>query len=732
MRTRTKIKKLNSLGFSHHLLLPVIVICAIAAIGSYIYSVSHADTGAVFYSITLGESTNGQSATKATPANLTGCWFTGRIWDSTTTTCTQKCRLPDAKLVAQTSSHNAYCQGHINPAGNITQVVCNDQLHRLWINNTGCARRADQENGNDSHYCPDPKYPNYQAQTTTDRCVAATIANTGSSTPSPTPTNTNQSVIEDPLDQTLCRQLGRIVETNGKCKQACQATTGVLYIASDAAKTKYCSKSLAPGMTATRCNELHRLWVNIGCTRRADQTDSATGNALYCQTGYPYYNANSDASSTGTLDVCEKSKAIADQNEAAGIIGGKIICNGGTITNGKCVCPAGQTIHDGGCHAPSSSTGTAGAGSSTGDNPAGNDSEAPDPGQPLPTLTAGWTRSTSQAACIANGRIWDTELLACSWRKQGEQRSDACQNGTYTYVKRSKGNDTCITPGRTISIVKHTGFALHNTVCHIPIISHRKGCQTNTDGNDAPPTTNPTNNQPSTVTFSFQNLGRAEQSSTAVWDKIKQSLGDRTNVVYNFVEIDEGDSGEHTSLQKVFGDKGWSQFGNTNPTLNRLGSDWTMVKSSKILLHHGGETTDAFKQHGCRTPSRWLVVSQFKETSTGVQVATINTHFITHAYNHPQIAWCQQYWDLSWHKLQDEVAALHESGYNVVVTGDFNHNGNLPFLHAGTKEVAHHGPDRILALPAANRKMSVDTTGIVDTPSGEVFHRDLWARLTFN
>jgi hypothetical protein len=242
--------------------------------------------------------------------------------------------------------------------------------------------------------------------------------------------------------------------------------------------------------------------------------------------------------------------------------------------------------------------------------------------------------------------------------------------------------------------------------------------------------------RPFTATFSFQNLGRAETSATGVFNQIKNGLGDRQNVVYNFAEIDEGDEDrgpidEHGALKAVFGDQGWSQFTQREPTLNRLdASVWKMTNSNSIFLH-GSAPASA----GCTGPARELSVTQFQHRKmSDIKLAVVNTHFITHAYNDPPYnPGCQQLWNTAWSKLKDHVASLHDRGYDVVVTADFNRHSDMPTMHADARLMLHDGPDYIYAVPSKGRKITDSSTGIIDTSNltHESEHKDKWIHLTF-
>lgn len=230
-----------------------------------------------------------------------------------------------------------------------------------------------------------------------------------------------------------------------------------------------------------------------------------------------------------------------------------------------------------------------------------------------------------------------------------------------------------------------------------------------------------------TATYSFQNLGREEASATAVFQAIKNGLGERSNVVYNFAEIDEGDDGEHTALKSVFGKDGWSNFSSRVPSLNRLdGKKWKSAGNEVLRLH--GATG------GNSGPERVLTISKFQGVASGsTKVAVLNTHFVANAYNGGMKPELQEFWDTAWTKLKAKVATLYDNNYDIVITADFNRQSNLPKLHDGVRELTRIGPDRILAIPSKGRKISDVSTGNIITPTGEGAHNgDRWAKLTFS
>lgn len=86
-------------------------------------------------------------------------------------------------------------------------------------------------------------------------------------------------------------------------------------------------------------DRLHRYYLSDvnGCARKRSQADGRS--ELYCQPGYPYYNAdyyNRAEDEKGKVDYCEKSKKTAIQNEKNGTPGSTSInnsSNGGNQSN---------------------------------------------------------------------------------------------------------------------------------------------------------------------------------------------------------------------------------------------------------------------------------------------------------------------------------------------------------------------------------------------------------------
>jgi hypothetical protein len=191
LKQTLELKKLNSTGTAHHVLIAILVIAVVAGFGAYQVFNSSAATN---YSIGLRET----RPVRGSPNLVSGCWLAGRVWSDQATAgekCKDTCRIEGTALVPRDAKTDrpAYCKGHVAVANeNTTQRTCNE-LHRWWIVNLGCARKANQENSsNAQRHCPNPNFPAYEAGTTVDRCVAPvdnTPPDVVDDTPDDTPTS---------------------------------------------------------------------------------------------------------------------------------------------------------------------------------------------------------------------------------------------------------------------------------------------------------------------------------------------------------------------------------------------------------------------------------------------------------------------------------------------------------------------------------------------------------------
>jgi len=265
-----------------------------------------------------------------------GCRLAGRVWEDST--CKRQCRAPGVTYIRAADGAKGYCEGYLGQSADAAR--CIETLHRYYVRDTGCARRADQENANESPHCI-PGYPNYLANRDDglDKCVARTVdpaptpspTPTPTPTPAPTPTPTPTPPQPPKTDTALnCHLLGREWDNKEKkCKATCMAGTGALVVGAKSG-VKYCEKAIGVTNKGTEalCQEtLHRVWLVEGCARRPDQKDATRSlkePLIQCLPTYDFYNANfnNKAESKETLsDVCELNQATAKLNEQAGTPG---------------------------------------------------------------------------------------------------------------------------------------------------------------------------------------------------------------------------------------------------------------------------------------------------------------------------------------------------------------------------------------------------------------------------
>lgn len=348
--SRLRLKKLNSMGVGHHALIAILVITTIAGFGAYrVWSSSAATLDSPYQRYV---------------ANQPGCELSGRKWNATKNECMSgpdSCRPGTGvykTIKGSDGVSRGFCTESVAESMNTVAEAkyCIETLKRFYIREIGCARRASQENANGAKQCigygTSQPYKNYVAEGGVDKCIAPTIAQTGDNTGAAT-----AATATDPIGSAICNALGRKAKDASNCYRDCRADTGTLLVHTDAAKTKYCNKSVATTIGEARCAELHRRWTPAGCARRPDQTGPDGNYAIACVTGYPWYNVNSSVTTSG-LDVCEKDAATAAANEKAGIIGIK--------TDGSIVCGPGTTLSADRKTCVSAPTGTGGGGTTTG------------------------------------------------------------------------------------------------------------------------------------------------------------------------------------------------------------------------------------------------------------------------------------------------------------------------------------------------------------------------------
>lgn len=747
-KIRESIKQ-DQRGASHQLLVAILLVTSFASFGAW--RVFNSQAASSQYAISI--------------ASEAGCDLAGRTYDpndKSENKCQSKCQKADVVFVKYDSNAKrpAYCKGYI--ATDIEQTRCIEQLHRVYINNLGCARKANQNSSNNSKYCPDKLFPNYIAEGSTDRCIADKIVTTPqsqSSNSSPNAVVTNH----DQIDEANCTLLGRKTQSQSSCERSCTAESGTL-LQDTKTKILYCQNAVSTNLSEERCGSLNRRWIKVGCARRAAQTD--INNAIQCLPGFPYYNTDYATDKRQTLtDVCEKDKVTSLANEASGQLGGVQITQDSSAdqnnTQNVCLnlhektrlesCPEGTPVEQntqndnqpldisidkdtcillGRVWVPKAANSQAGC-----SKYACSDKTKKTIENNSSTYCQGHAQKISYDTCDKLHRAWVTQVNVCisfpGTRKSGKTivASKLCKEPYTTYVihLELEGPDECLKP-TTVEKFRMIAQASGKPFTYIAALPAKGVCklQSGKIWQDNKCINRPISRErkSTTATFSFQNLGREEASSQAVFKTIKDALWQRDNIFFNFAEIDGADTGEHTALNNVFGDDGWSGFNTQVPSLKKLDKNWKRVSTEIVELHEAtGNNTG---------PARILVVSRFEQVDNpNTKLAVINTHFVANAYAGNRNQRLQPYWDKAWDKLTQKVSNLHEANYDVVLTGDLNRPSDLPTLHPQAKTITKKGPDIIIAVPAPDRKISNATEGVVNTPSGEEFHKNIWAKITF-
>lgn len=466
-------KKLNSGGFTHYvLLIAVLFVSAIAWYGSYMLMHSNADTVANVVAVT----------------DENGCHLSGRVYDLAKKDCTNTCRHPNADGVTfkktTTTPVRGYCTTFVSPINQddpgAAQKRCTDTLHRIFIKDIGCARKSDQENANESRLCPLPDFPNYVADGNVDRCIAQTIAKAPTPGGPIIPVSSGDVIAVDKLH---CELYGREWKpSTSKCSDNCVTDAGPLIVGT-VKGIRYCRGAIVTPSNPTRCvDKLHRVWLEEGCARRPSQKDA--NNAVQCQAGFPYYHANYENVLTNTptlTDYCEVSKAVAIANEAAGTPGSPTT-----------VPPSGgnDSSDDG------SSDNPTGGGSNTGSvdytidqdtckllgrqwqpsrtSASGQDTQAGCSTQQCIVSTSkvhgtsgsgiycsGYVEQLSQGQCAGLHRMWIETVSLCAMHPKAKN-AKTLANATqcvppftnYVFLTQSQGSDICLKPSTVEKLKK--------------------------------------------------------------------------------------------------------------------------------------------------------------------------------------------------------------------------------------------------------------------------------------
>ena len=198
-------------------------------------------------------------------------------------------------------------------------------------------------------------------------------------------------------------------------------------------------------------------------------------------------------------------------------------------------------------------------------------------------------------------------------------------------------------------------------------------------------------------------------------------------MIYNFAEINEGsEPDERSALLGVFGSANWTGQSRRVPQKSDM-KDWKITGREVVLLHGNVKAAPS--------PERVMTVTSYQHSkSSATKLAAINTHFLVNAYNNKNNASLRTYWNTAWDKLKNRVSHLVSRGHDVVVTGDFN-NHNLSMMdkiHSKARRVVKNGPDYLYVIPSGGRSVQITNKGVMNTPSGEASHNNIWATVKFS
>lgn len=134
---KPKLKKLNSMGIGHHMLIAIMVISIIAGFGAYrVWKSSAASTY---------QYSSGKAIALHTSA---GCALTGRKWNSAKNQCDVAC-ISSGHVLKVGNLGTKYCvssDGKLSHIQEITGDRC-AELGRIWVGGVGCARHFNQTTG---------------------------------------------------------------------------------------------------------------------------------------------------------------------------------------------------------------------------------------------------------------------------------------------------------------------------------------------------------------------------------------------------------------------------------------------------------------------------------------------------------------------------------------------------------------------------------------------------------
>ena len=242
---RFRLRKLNTAGVAHHLLIAVVAVSVVAGFGAYKVFFSKAATG----------NDRGAIAYASTPE---GCWLAGRTYDSTSSDprCTGTCRDKSTTYVAAKDGRLGYCT--LAVAIDVTDKDCG-MLGRRYVNNIGCSRKIAQVNDPGATQCrfanniyiADAKVRDYCALKCPDGFhkavgVCPPVATTGSN-----------NVVSN--DQAACTAAHRVWDANTK---TCKATCVTGYVLSGTTCVTPAVKAEAEAKAA--CTAAHKVWDTAG------------------------------------------------------------------------------------------------------------------------------------------------------------------------------------------------------------------------------------------------------------------------------------------------------------------------------------------------------------------------------------------------------------------------------------------------------------------------------------
>ena len=192
-----------------------------------------------------------------------------------------------------------------------------------------------------------------------------------------------------------------------------------------------------------------------------------------------------------------------------------------------------------------------------------------------------------------------------------------------------------------------------------------------------------------TANIGRDNLGAREDAIRDVRN------GDATRPLVGWQEINEGDTGEPTMIERHFGSLYQNAFLRHDTAFRvpiSVPQPWVVVNSQATHVHGGIAGV---------TPPRWITeVTVRHESHTALRFTLVNTHYIANAYNGGQNPDLRDEWDLHKSVHKERVLAHHRQGRLVIWTADTNN----PDYRKATgwdveRQVFTAGIDRINWMP---------------------------------